>query len=198
MYEQDYVPGNPGASESLVVISGCSGGGKSALLAEMARRGHPTMAEPGRQIVKEQALIGGDALPWRDIGQFVELCVSRAVYLYNSAPTGRPVLFDRSMVDAVAALERLGLAVPTHLRNALRRYRYASTVFMTPPWPELFANDAERRHSFADAVAEYTWLLQSYPANGYAVVEIPRLGIAARADFLEQRLARAASSNDRP
>jgi predicted ATPase len=200
MHEQDYRAGNPGASERPVVVSGCSGGGKSALLAAMARRGYPVMPEPGRQIVKEQAFIGGDALPWGNIEQFVELCVSRAAYFYNSAPPGRPVLFDRSIVDAVSALAQGGLSIPGHLRLALQRYRYAETVFLAPPWPELFVKDAERRHGFADAVAEYDALLQSYPAHGYAVVEIPRLGVEARADFLEQRLARMASGtkNARP
>jgi predicted ATPase len=33
-----------------VVISGCSGGGKSALLSEFARRGYRTVDEPGLRI----------------------------------------------------------------------------------------------------------------------------------------------------
>ncbi len=191
--EDDYVAGNPplNGTARLVVLSGCSGGGKSALLAEMARRGYPTCPEPGRQIVKEQLSIGGTALPWGDVPQFIELCVARAMYFYNTArPAEKAVLFDRSIVDAVAALPRLGLPVPQHLRHALQRYRYAGVVLMTPPWQELFSADAERRHAFADAVAEYEALLESYPANGYEVELIPRLGVAARADFLERRLAR--------
>ena len=109
MRESDYVTGNPALNGSarLVVVSGCSGGGKSSLLAEMARRGYQVMPEPGRQIVKEQTYIGGDGLPWANIPKFVELCVSRAMYFYNAArPADRCVLFDRSIVDAVAALER--------------------------------------------------------------------------------------------
>ena len=34
-----------------VVLSGCSGGGKSALLAELSSRGFETVEEPGRRIV---------------------------------------------------------------------------------------------------------------------------------------------------
>ena len=194
MAEDDYLAGNPrfNGTAKLVVLSGCSGGGKSSLLAEMARRGYATRPEPGRQIVKEQAYIEGDAVPWGNIPQFVELCVSRGAYLYNTArPTDRCVLFDRSIVDAVASLARLGLPTPAHLRHALQRYRYARVVFMTPPWQELFAADAERRHSFADAVAEYEALLASYPAHGYEVELIPKAGVRERADFLEQRLGDA-------
>lgn len=174
-----------------MVVSGCSGGGKSSLLAEMARRGYAIRPEPGRQIVQEQSAIGGDAVPWNDVPGFVELCVARGKSFHATAARSEQwVLFDRSIVDAVSALARLGLPVPPHLRDALQRYRYAGTVFMTPPWAELFENDRERRHSFADAVAEYEWLLNSYPAQGYQIELIPKVGIAERAEFLEQRLGR--------
>ena len=100
------------------------------------------------------------------------------------------MLFDRSIVDAIASLARLGFPTPPYLHRALDRYRYAPTVFLTPPWEELFASDPERRHAFADAVAEYEGLLEAYPANGYAVELIPKAGVEERADFLEQRLER--------
>jgi predicted ATPase len=191
MRESDYVAGNPplNGSERLVVVSGCSGGGKSALLAEMARRGYQAMPEPGRQIVKEQTYIGGDGLPWANVPKFVELCVSRAMHFYNIAkPSDRCVLFDRSIVDAVAFLARQGLPTPPYLRHALERHRYAPTVFLAPPWEALFERDRERRHAFAAAVAEYEDLLQAYPAGGYAVEFIPQATVGERADFLEDRL----------
>jgi predicted ATPase len=46
-----------------VVLSGCSGAGKSSLLAELGRCGFPIYEELGRQVVKEQLYIGGDAVP---------------------------------------------------------------------------------------------------------------------------------------
>ena len=66
MSEDSYVAGNPrwAGSDRLVVLSGCSGGGKSALLAEMARRGRRVFPEAGRQVVREETFIGGGALPW--------------------------------------------------------------------------------------------------------------------------------------
>jgi predicted ATPase len=137
MLEHDDVTGNRqlNGTARMVVVSGCSGGGKSSLLSEMARRGYRVNPEPGRQIVKEQAYIDGDGVPWANIPKFTELCVSRGVYFYNAArPTDRCVLFDRSMVDAVASLARLGFPTPQHLRHALDRYRHARTVILTPPW----------------------------------------------------------------
>lgn len=54
-----------------VIISGCSGGGKSTLLAELQRRGYPVIEEPGRRIVEEQLGTGGHALPWLDMPAFM-------------------------------------------------------------------------------------------------------------------------------
>lgn len=192
--ESDYVAGNPefNGSDRLIVVSGCSGGGKSALLSEMARRGYQVFPEPGRQIVKEQIYVGGDGLPWENIPRFIELCLSRATYFYNMASPGDGfAFFDRSLVDAVSACARLGLETPAPYRTLLQRYRYAKTVFLAPPWKELFQNDAERKHGFAAAVAEYEALVVGYPEYGYEVELIPQLGIEARADFLEERLQQA-------
>lgn len=190
MDEVGYDPANAAlaGSDGLVVVSGCSGGGKSTLLAEMARRGFPVFPEPGRQIVREQALIGGPGLPWVDAAAFAELTLSRAMHFFAMAEGGgRPVLFDRSVVDAVTALERAGQALPHHA-EAVRRCRYGARVFMVPPWEALFAGDGERRHGFAEAVAEYEALMASYPAKGYTTVVVPHGPVAERADFLEAAL----------
>src|ERR1051326_3722781 len=78
--EHAYRPGlSDAASGRFVMITGCSGAGKSSLLAELARRGYRTFPEPGRQIFKEQTLIGGPALPARDGVLFGELCISRTI-----------------------------------------------------------------------------------------------------------------------
>jgi predicted ATPase len=52
--------------ERFVLITGCSGGGKSTLLAELHARGHHVVEEPGRRIVKQELKAGGQALPWVD------------------------------------------------------------------------------------------------------------------------------------
>jgi predicted ATPase len=50
-----------------ILLSGCSGGGKSTLLAELAQRGFATIEEPGRRVVREELASGGDALPWIEV-----------------------------------------------------------------------------------------------------------------------------------
>jgi len=192
--EDDYVPGNPALSASglAVVLTGCSGGGKSTLLAELGGRGYETRPEAGRQIVREQMHLGGDALPWTDAAKFVELAASRTLHVFNTTePGARPVFFDRSLVDLASYLRLKKHPVPAYLRRAIERYRYAETVFVTPPWREIYVDEAERSKSFDEACREYEALVEDYAAWGYALVEVPRLDVGARADFVIAGLADA-------
>jgi predicted ATPase len=183
--EQTYRPELVAAKrDQFVVLSGCSGGGKSSLLAELGRRGHTIYEEPGRQVVKEQFFIGGDALPWKNASAFVELTVSRSIHhLIMAARSDRPSFFDRGIIDQVSGMRHAGMTVLQHLAAA-ERFRYHETVFVMPPWPEIFSNDAERKHSFDDAVASYHALRITYREYGYRTVEVPKVAVSARADFV--------------
>lgn len=61
-----------------VVLSGCSGGRKSTLLAELASRGFETVEEPGRKIVQEELNGAGAALPWVDLEAFARRAIDMA------------------------------------------------------------------------------------------------------------------------
>ncbi len=98
-------------------------------------------------------------------------------------------LFDRGVIDAVCAFERMGVALPEAIAGAFARCRYARTVFLAPPWPELFRTDIERRHGFEAATAEYAHLARRLPELGYRPVLLPRAPVEARADFVAARLA---------
>ncbi|HEY4831121.1 MAG TPA: AAA family ATPase, partial [Waddliaceae bacterium] len=92
----------PIAKNNYVVISGCSGGGKSTLLSELVNRGYSVVLEPGRQIVKEQTAIGGDALPWINLNKFLELALSRYLFQFNSQNESQKLIFfDRGIIDAI-------------------------------------------------------------------------------------------------
>jgi predicted ATPase len=149
----------------------------------------PIYEEPGRQVVKEQLYIGGDALPWGNWSLFVELTFSRSIYhIVTAARRDRLSFFDRGIVDQVSGLERRGLSVPEHLAAAVDRFRYHETVFMMPPWPEIFSNDDERKHSFEDALASYEAQLRTYERFGYQIIFVPKLDVSARADFVLSQL----------
>ena len=74
-----YYVANATHLDRFVVISGCSGGGKSTLLEDLGRRGHATVEEPGRRIVREVLGQGGSALPWIDSSAFARRAIAMAL-----------------------------------------------------------------------------------------------------------------------
>src|ERR671912_522789 len=161
--------------DRFVVISGCSAGGKSTLLAELARRGHGVVEEPGRRIVQEELQGEGSALPWVDPIAFARRAIAVSLEDHTSVHAlGGWVFFDRGLVDAAAALQHLtGEPVLAELDQ---RHRYHRRVFFTPPWPEIYENDPERRHSLDKAMVEYARLLEAYRQLSYEVMILPKAG----------------------
>lgn len=175
--------------DRFIVISGCSGGGKSTLLVELAKRGFGVVEEPGRRIVKQELSGDGSRLPWVDITAFAQAALTLALSDHqNSFEKEGVVFFDRGIVDAAAAL--------THYSNdreaalILETRHYNRNVFMTPPWPEIYETDAERQHDFEDAVAEYERLLDAYSGAGYVTNILPKTSVPERADFIFDTLAK--------
>jgi predicted ATPase len=84
----------------LVMISGCSSGGKSTLIDEMSKRGYEIVKEPGRRIIAEERQEGGNALPWKDVAAFLRRAVDLArTDIAELSVKSRWVFCDRGLVD---------------------------------------------------------------------------------------------------
>ena len=176
-----------GSTDRFVVISGCSGGGKSTLIAELQRRGYATLEEPGRRIVQDELAHGGAALPWVDPRAFLERAYAMALADQAAAAGGDGwVFFDRGLIDAAAGLERIS-GEPARDRLGPER-RYHRQVFLVPPWPEIHTTDPERRHSLDEALIEYEHLCRLYPALGYELTILPKVDVAVRGDLVLRTL----------
>lgn len=171
--------------DRFVVLSGCSGGGKSTLLDELRRRGYAVIEEPGRRVVQTELSHGGEALPWLDLEAFARKAIKLSLDdLERASVLQSWVFFDRGLVDAAVALQNAtGLPLLPGLSE-----RYCNKVFLVPPWSEIFRTDAERQHSFAEAVAEFERLHGAYTGLGYSVKLIPKTEVAERADFVISEL----------
>lgn len=166
-----------------IIISGCSGGGKSAILEALRVKGHKVVPEAGRRVAQDENARASGALPWVNMPLFLERAIEMAARDYETAETQRgPVFFDRSLIDLILAYEHATGRSKYH--DYLIKMRYASKVYFTPPWPEIFANDAERRHSLAEAVSEYKRLERGYPNYGYDIQLLPRTSVEVRAQII--------------
>lgn len=171
-----------------VVISGCSGGGKSTLLDALKDLGHDVVKEPGRRIVAEELAIGGSALPWNDPVAFAHRAIRLSLADRECSRQGSGwVFFDRGLIDAASALENL--TGKPFLKRLAQRHRYSRCVFLTPPWPEIYVKDNERRHDLDDGVDEYRRLCEVYPSLGYKLHILPKVSVEDRANLVLEILA---------
>ena len=157
------------------------------MLAELRLRGFATVEEPGRRIVRQELAGDGAALPWIDAEKFARRAIAMALTDIAAASAyGGWVFFDRGLIDAAVALERV-CGEPA--RITISGHRFHGRVFLAPPWPEIYVTDAERPHGFRAALKEYEHLLDAYPRLGYELIVLPKVGVAERADFMVQRLS---------
>lgn len=166
-----------------VILSGCSGGGKSTLLLELKRRGFETIEEPGRRIVSDELQGDGKALPWVNLEAFARRAIDMASRDRERVKgTKRWVFFDRGLVDAAVALEH---ATGITASETLAEHDwFHGQVFMTPPWPKIYQTDPERRHDLEDGIEEYRRLLGTFEQLGYETNILPKVDVRARADFV--------------
>ncbi|WP_337187195.1 AAA family ATPase [Phenylobacterium sp.] len=164
------------------ILTGGPGVGKTALLAELARRGELTVAENARAVIADEMADEGEGMPWRDNRRFCDLTTARDIADFDrlSGETRR-VFFDRGIIDMWGAN---GTPPSPALREAVRTRRYNETVFVLPPWREIYETDAERRQDWAEAEATFGRILAMLAETGYAPVVVPTGSVAARAEFV--------------
>jgi len=174
----------------LFVITGGPGSGKSSLVEALADAGLPHMPEAGRAIIRDQVAIGGSALPWADRAAFAELMLAWELRSHHEARAfAVPVILDRGVPDVIGYLTLCGLPVPDHMRKAAALYRYNRTVFLAPHWPEIFAQDTERRQSLQEADATCRAMVEVYTSLGYDLVTLPLASVSERVAFVRSHIA---------
>ncbi len=133
--------------------------------------------------------IDGPALPWRDPLLFAELMLSWDLRSYRIAErTTGPAFFDRGILDILGYLHLMKIPEPEHMQTAARRCVYNPTVFIAPPWREIFRQDRERKQDFDEAIRTYDALGKTYQSYNYELVEIPRTSVEQRLHFVLQKI----------
>jgi len=149
------------------------------LLSALAKAGFATVPEPGRRIVAEAQAGDGAALPWVDLVAFARRAAEMAREdLEQAHALPGPVFFDRGLLDAAVALQHLA---GTPLSDTLgSTFPYATSILFAPPWPEIFQQDAARRHEFDDALAEAVRIRAACDVLGLSVHTLPKASVTAR------------------
>ncbi|MBS3770573.1 MAG: AAA family ATPase [Bacteroidales bacterium] len=174
-----------GHSHKRYIITGGSGSGKTTLLNKLSEYGYKCFPEVSRVVIREQQQTGGDLLPWNNLEGFAEACFQRMksqlepVHRTNS-------FYDRGIPDIIAYLLNSNHPVPGYLWEYGRYYN--PTVFICPPWKEIFRNDPQRPESFEESVEIYHYLNQVYLYLGCRLVRVPKIPVNERVRFIISKI----------
>ena len=120
-----------------VVLTGGPGTGKTTVLAELRRRGISCVDEVTRKVIQERIAAGLPPRP--DPASFALEIFQRDVAAYDSvARIVDPVFFDRGLVDSLVMMFECGAVEESEVQDWLARKPFAKTVFLFPPWEEIY------------------------------------------------------------
>lgn len=170
-----------------VILTGGPGAGKTTLLTEFARRGFSTISESARAVIAERLARGESPRPNPAAFAREILRRDREKYFAQLADT-RFVFFDRSPLEAVAMIHEVAPLSAMELEAAISEYSFHTTVFILPPWKEIYRTDTERDHPFTHAEHVHEPLIRWYGRCGYTLNEVPRVSVERRADHVLQVL----------
>src|SRR5690554_36954 len=146
-----------------VVITGGPCMGKTSIVESLERSGYACIPESGRDIIQKELKSKGDKLPWADRFGFGQEMFKRAVADYRQViDSNTYTFFDRGIVDTIGYLNLCRLTISDEIRLAAAHYRYYDKVFITPPWPEIYVNDRERKQPFEEAEITYKIMKKVY------------------------------------
>jgi predicted ATPase len=171
------------------VITGGPGAGKTTLLRELERRGFLCVPEVAREIIRRQVATGSDALPWADTRRYTQLMLQGSIEVYEAnRSVALPTFFDRGIPDVFCYARLIGLDETVEIEAACENCRYNGTVFIAPPWREIYSTDDERKQTFEEAVRTHEVMVEAYRNCGYQLIELPRVSAEERADFVTASL----------
>lgn len=175
-----------------IIITGGGGSGKTTLINALANAGYSTMPEVSRQIIKEQQQVNGHKVPWLDLNGFGELCLHR-MEEQLTLNQDQICFYDRGIPDIHAYFTCNNLPIDSMYYREVDRYH--STVFICPPWKDIFINDPQRPESFDYSAKIYHCLKNVYQQLGFNIKELPKVSVEGRLDFVEMNLVQVAKFN---
>lgn len=168
-----------------IVITGAPGTGKTSLVAQLEKT-YTTVPEPARRVLAEHSRATRERSLDDKPELFVALLLKKSVEDFDSVD-GDVVVFDRGVPDCIAYATVSGVDA-TAAQEASRTYRYAQTVFLAPPWREIYTKDELRRATYEQIEEFHKHVVDAYSELGYELIELPKLRVEDRAGFVERWL----------
>lgn len=171
------------------IFTGGPGSGKTSVLNQLMYQSFLTVPEVARSIIQNQCATGGNATHIGDRYKFRDLMLVQSIADYKKMQTQKnTVFFDRGIPDLYGYSKAFCHEITRDITQAIAQFRYNKTVFIFPPWQEIYENDEERKQDFQEAIFTFNVIKESYLKYDYHVIEVPKISIKKRVDFILNKL----------
>lgn len=178
-------------SSQKFIITGGPGSGKSTLLEALKAQGFCCFEEVSRELIKEQTALKTGILPWDNLPAFAELVFHRMVEQYEASTEKEGIcFFDRGIPDIFGYLQNSGYPIPESHSTKLQACDFSQTVFILPPWPEIYTQDSERPQTYQDSVSLYKAIKSAYHEQGFTLFVVPKASVKERVKFITSIIGR--------
>lgn len=167
------------------VLTGGPCAGKTTTIDELARRGHPVLAEPARLIIDEKLAAGHTIQEIVGNDDWLPSIVRRAHAQESMVPKDELFFFDRAMPDSLAYYRLANRPVEEFFTRALSEVRYRKVFLLDLV---AYENDHARSETPEQAMMIHGQIREAYVDQGYEIVEVPVMPVGERADFILERL----------
>lgn len=165
-----------------IIISGAPGTGKTSIINTLSNQGYFCHPEISREIIS-----GGTITPWQELDKFSELVIRERVNQYNSA-TNKIEFYDRSIIDSFAYLLKDKIPIKKSWHDLAINHKYYNTVFISPPWEEIYTQDNERKENYKQAEEIHKYMIKAYKKYAYNICIIPKMSIKERVNFIIKQI----------
>lgn len=158
-----------------IVLSGAPGTGKSTILSLLQQKGHFCLEEISREIIKEAEKMGSKKLFMSQPILFSRVVLGKRIIQYQQANNAKTThtFFDRGMPDITAYLENRRIAYEETFKQSNKKYTY-DTVFIFPPWKEIYTTDSERFETFEEAQLIHKAIVEEYKKTHQNIILVPK------------------------
>ena len=163
------------------VLTGGPCAGKTTTIDELARRGHPVLAEPARLIIDEKLAAGHTIQEIVGNTDWLPSVVRRAHAQESLVPKDELFFFDRAMPDSLAYYKLSNRPVDEFFVRAMSEIRYRK-VFLLDLVD--YRTDEARSETPEQAMIIHGQIREAYIDQGYEIVEVPVMPVSERADFI--------------
>lgn len=173
-----------------IVITGAPGTGKTTVINALQNKGYFCFEEISRNVIQEYQQKGIVNPFISHAPEFSETLFKKRSqqYLDFESLEDTIAFYDRSLIDVIAYLKYGNSEVIKDYLDRAKQYVF-DTIFITPPWEEIYTKDQERMESFEQAVAIHQCIVNTYNDFGYSLITLPKGTIGERISFIESKLS---------